>query len=108
MRAHLANLLATTAATIAGTFIPIYAFELGANDVGVGLLAAITALAIVVVLIRHIGAHWAFWPLFLQTLGADYFGPGRGRGAGVRGRRKQGEVLCLQSIVSRVMLKPIL
>jgi hypothetical protein len=27
------------------------------------------------VLIRHIGAHmiWAFWPLFLQQLGADYF-----------------------------------
>ncbi|MCS7197355.1 MAG: MFS transporter [Candidatus Bipolaricaulota bacterium] len=48
MRARLANFLATTAATIAGTFIPLYAHQLGADDVGVGLLAAIASLAIVV------------------------------------------------------------
>jgi DHA1 family quinolone resistance protein-like MFS transporter len=47
MRARLANLLATTAATIAGTFIPIYALELGADAVGVGLLATVAALAVV-------------------------------------------------------------
>jgi Mg/Co/Ni transporter MgtE len=41
MRARLANFLATTAATIAGTFIPLYAHQLGADDVGVGLLAAL-------------------------------------------------------------------
>nr|BAL60237.1 transporter, major facilitator family [Candidatus Acetothermum autotrophicum] len=47
MRVRLANFLATTATTIAGTFIPLYAHQLGADDVGVGLLAAITALATV-------------------------------------------------------------
>jgi len=47
MRARLANFLATTATTIAGTFIPLYAHQLGADDVGIGLLAAITALAVV-------------------------------------------------------------
>ncbi|MCX8103942.1 MAG: MFS transporter [Candidatus Bipolaricaulota bacterium] len=47
MRVRLANFLATTAATIAGTFIPLYAHQLGADDVGIGLLAAITALATV-------------------------------------------------------------
>lgn len=47
MRARLANFLATTAATIAGTFIPVYAQQLGADDVGVGLLAAASSVAIV-------------------------------------------------------------
>ncbi len=48
MRVRLANLLATTATTIAGTFIPIYAHQLGADDVGIGLLVAAAALAVVV------------------------------------------------------------
>lgn len=48
MRARLANFLATTAMTIAGTFIPIYAHQLGADDVGVGLLAALGSLTVTV------------------------------------------------------------
>ncbi len=48
MRVRLANFLTTTATTIAGTFIPLYAHQLGADDVGVGLLAAIASLAVVV------------------------------------------------------------
>jgi MFS family permease len=48
MRARLANFLATTAATIAGTFIPLYAHQLGADDVGVGLLAALSALTVTI------------------------------------------------------------
>lgn len=45
---RLANFLANTATTIAGTFIPLYAHQLGADDVGVGLLATAAAFAIVV------------------------------------------------------------
>ncbi len=48
IRARLANFLATTAGTIAGTFIPLYAHELKADDVGIGLLAALSAVAVVV------------------------------------------------------------
>lgn len=45
--AHAINFLATTAATIAGTFIPIYAQQLGADNTGVGILAASASLAVV-------------------------------------------------------------
>lgn len=47
MRARLANFLATTATTIAGTFIPLYAHELGTDNVGVGALAAAGSVAVV-------------------------------------------------------------
>lgn len=46
--ARLANFLATTAGTIAGTFIPLYAQQLQADDAGIGLLAAASSIAVVI------------------------------------------------------------